>query len=317
MAPKVPTTFWSNKADAWILDWAAQINNNPNPPLVNSISYLEAEQDMTRLYPPGYLDRSDQELIKMGLRGLTVFACAGDAGVSNKNHGNHLCSPFHPNYPAASPYVTSVSATILTTLISEICLTPIFGLTNVECTHIGEMAMSANLGFFWTTGGGFSNHWGRQTWQQQEVAAFFNQTPAADLPPSEYWNSLGRGIPDVSAIGHNLMIVWGGVLMPIDGTSAATPIFAGIISLINNLRLLANKPPVGYLNPALYSSYKKNPSSFNDIVFGTNRCAGYTPSNNPIVEDYCCPFGFNATVGWDPVTGLGSPNFPRLSNLLG
>lgn len=73
-----------------------------------------------------------------------------------------------------------------------------------------------------------------------------------------------------------------------------TPIVASIIALINNARLDAGKGPVGFINPVIYA----NPHAFNDITTGDNPGCGTN--------------GFNATKGWDPVTGLGTPNYEKL-----
>lgn len=79
------------------------------------------------------------------------------------------------------------------------------------------------------------------------------------------------------------------------GTSASAPIFSSIINRINEERIAAGKGPVGFLNPTMYA----NPDAFNDIT------TGYNLGCNAAV-------GFNATPGWDPVTGLGTPNYPKL-----
>jgi len=64
--------------------------------------------------------------------------------------------------------------------------------------------------------------------------------------------------------------------------------------LINAARLDLGKSPIGFINPTLYT----NPGMFNDITSGGNQGCG-TP-------------GFTAVTGWDPVTGLGTPNFPKM-----
>ena len=71
-----------------------------------------------------------------------------------------------------------------------------------------------------------------------------------------------------------------------------------MISLINDALLAANRPSLGFLNPWLYS---KGYKGLNDIVGG----------NNPGCETR----GFTAVKGWDPVTGLGTPNFGLLKDL--
>ncbi|KAI9436569.1 hypothetical protein H4582DRAFT_1816323 [Lactarius indigo] len=74
---------------------------------------------------------------------------------------------------------------------------------------------------------------------------------------------------------------------------------AGIISLLNDFLISTNKPPLGFLNPWLYG---KGRGALNDIV------SGYNPG--------CGTDGFEAIVGWDPVTGLGTPDFINLRNAL-
>lgn len=66
------------------------------------------------------------------------------------------------------------------------------------------------------------------------------------------------------------------------------------MTLVNSVRLNVGKSPVGFINPVLY----KYPGILNDITGGGNQGCG-TP-------------GFTAVSGWDPVTGLGTPNFPRM-----
>jgi len=126
------------------------------------------------------------------------------------------------------------------------------------------------------------------------------------LPPSSYFNASGRAYPDVSALGHNILIVQNGQVQPVDGTSASAPIFAGLISLLNDVRLNLGQQPFGFINTWLYQVAADFPEAFTDIIIGNNRCE----------ESGCCPYGYNATVGWDPLGGLGTPNFAVLKAIL-
>jgi len=108
------------------------------------------------------------------------------------------------------------------------------------------------------------------------------------------YNRIGRGIPDVSANGDNIAMYNGGNFTLSGGTSASTPIFSAVVTRINEERLNVGKGPIGFLNPSLYA----NPGMLNDIINGTN------PG--------CGTVGFSAVEGWDPVTGLGTPNFPKM-----
>lgn len=104
----------------------------------------------------------------------------------------------------------------------------------------------------------------------------------------------GRGYPDVSAVGDNIVVFTMGAPTLIGGTSASCPVWAALLTRINDERLKAGKPTVGYVNPTLY----KNPQAMHDITVGSN------PG--------CNTNGFTASAGWDPVTGLGTPNYPAL-----
>jgi len=72
-----------------------------------------------------------------------------------------------------------------------------------------------------------------------------------------------------------------------------------VVSLLNDARIAAGLPSLGFLNPWLYA---KGFNGLNDIVGG----------NNP----GCGTDGFTAVKGWDPVTGLGTPNFGLLKDLV-
>ena len=90
--------------------------------------------------------------------------------------------------------------------------------------------------------------------------------------------------------------------MNVAGTSCASPTAAGVISLLNDLRLQAGKPTLGFLNPFLYQSA----ASLNDITEGASGggCDGLSDK------------GYPATEGWDPVTGLGTPDYSKLAKVV-
>jgi tripeptidyl-peptidase-1 len=114
------------------------------------------------------------------------------------------------------------------------------------------------------SGGGFSNYWPAPDYQKSTLSSYFQNSP----PPygntvygTPFYNSSGRGYPDVAALGQNILLYTGGQPSFIGGTSASAPIFASIIALINEQRLAANKSTVGFLNPTLY----QHPHAFNDV----------------------------------------------------
>lgn len=61
-------------------------------------------------------------------------------------------------------------------------------------------------------------------------------------------------MPDVSAMGEFFQVVVGGAIESVGGTSASSPTFTAIVTLLNDARIASGKPPLGFLNPLLYST---------------------------------------------------------------
>jgi PT repeat len=151
-----------------------------------------------------------------------------------------------------------------------------------------------------TSGGGFSTNYPKQDWQAAAVAKYFTTAAAAGKSPIPGYNTNGRAYPDISVMGLNYLVMYGGGWVGMAGTSAACPVMAGFISNINAARMAIGKGSVGWVNPALYA----HSSSFvNDIVTGNNKCSATAP---------CCPHGYEAVSGWDPASGLGSVNYAKM-----
>ncbi|KZT61452.1 subtilisin-like protein [Calocera cornea HHB12733] len=246
---------------------------------VMSISYSYDEIMLS----PFYEQRQCNEYMKLGLQGVTLLFSTGDAGVAS---GFGICSTdgqydpdgirFVPSFPATCPYVTGVGATQIPEGGSVLSR---------------EVAVETNV----FSSGGFSDVFPLPDYQKSAVQSYYNKYP----PPytaAQYNNSQQvRGFPDISANGLNFVVAASGNFTLGSGTSAATPVVASVFTLINDARLAIGKKPVGFVNPALYAA----PWILNDIVSG----------NNP----GCGTDGFEAVPGWDPVTGLGTPNFPLMS----
>ncbi|KAJ6528914.1 subtilisin-like protein, partial [Mycena capillaripes] len=145
------------------------------------------------------------------------------------------------------------------------------------------------------SGGGFSVFFPTPEYQKTAVSGFLHALPRNF---SGTFNRTGRAIPDVAMQGFNYEIVNNNVTMAVTGTSASTPAFASIIALINDRLIAAGKPVLGFLNPFLYASQ----SAFTDITVGHN-------------SGLVCPAStaaFDATTGWDPLSGVGTPHFDKL-----
>ncbi|KAJ7267131.1 hypothetical protein C8J57DRAFT_1228743 [Mycena rebaudengoi] len=142
------------------------------------------------------------------------------------------------------------------------------------------------------------------------LQAFYN------IPTAKATSSATNVLVSLDTLALNIIIE--GSFWLIGGTSAACPIFASIISLSsppvicyyfgptlqqisNSASFAAGKPVLGFLNPFLYSAAGR--AAFMDVVFGTN------PG--------CHAEGFSSKVGWDPVTGLGTPDYNLLLKAVG
>ena len=155
------------------------------------------------------------------------------------------------------------------------------------------------------SGGGFSDTFGIPSYQTDVVAAYKkNAAAAGTLPAATKWNNTGRGFPDVSALGgrvNQYCIAIDGKESAAYGTSAATPVIATVVAKLNEARLNAGGKPLGFINPLIF----KHPECFNDVVTGNNSGRRGTFTK-----------GFTAIKGWDPLTGLGTPNFEALKSVV-
>ncbi|KAF2798804.1 subtilisin-like protein [Melanomma pulvis-pyrius CBS 109.77] len=147
-------------------------------------------------------------------------------------------------------------------------------------------------------GGGFSEIFGRPSYQNATVSNWL-ATDTTHTAVTKYFNASGRAYPDISAQATNFIIVAGGSASGVSGTSCSAPTTAGIIQLLNSGRIAAGKKGLGFLNPWLYNTAS---TGFTDIKSGKiTGCSGQISGA-----------GFSAVAGWDPATGLGTPNYGSL-----
>ncbi|KAF8322647.1 subtilisin-like protein [Clavulina sp. PMI_390] len=146
------------------------------------------------------------------------------------------------------------------------------------------------------SGGGFSDYFSRPSYQDSAVSKYLSGIGSTY---NGMYNASGRAQPDISAQSHNFQVVIDGQLTGVSGTSAACPTVAAIVALLNDALLKNGRESLGFLNPFIYSLAT---SGLNDITSG----------NNP----GCGVAGWNATTGWDPATGNGTPNFGLLRDIV-
>lgn len=126
----------------------------------------------------------------------------------------------------------------------------------------------------------------RPAYQLDAVVGYLKQVENSDASSV---NTTGRAYPDVSAQGAQFVVEVGGQVQSVNSTTVSGATFAAVVALLNDHRLNAGKPPLGFLNPLLYS---KGFPGLNDIVSGSSSE----------------PSGFTATTGWDPVCLVNHPN---------
>jgi subtilase family serine protease len=239
--------------------------------------------------------------------GVTVLGSSGDGGTANNRKtpvgkGGSLIPYPTVEWPASDPLVTGVGGTYL-------CTDP----NNTTARVADSVDPPAKCRAFpgqaevgWTfSGGGFSHVFAKPDYQ--------NALPAGSTPIGSM-----RGVPDVglqASAGTGALVY---VSLPPDGqsglicgaapcstgwydiggTSLACPQWAGLVAIADQI----NGGGLGLINPALYA-IGANPAryahDFYDVTTGNNTADPSVP-------------GYPATTGWDPVTGLGTPNAANL-----
>jgi kumamolisin len=206
----------------------------------------------------------NQVLLEAAILGVTVTVASGDTGSSD-SAGRRA----NVDFPASSPFALGCGGTRLEEAANTI---------SREVVWNDDPRKSAS-------GGGVSEFFRLPAYQQNA-----NVPPSVNPP-----HRIGRGVPDVAGnadpnTGYKVRV--DGQDLVIGGTSAVAPLWAGLLTLINQKL----GTPVGFINPRLYSL---DPSSgaFQDIIVGDNGA-------------------YQAGEGWDACTGWGSPNGNQLLQAL-
>jgi len=246
--------YFAPNSDQGFLDAiAAAIHDTTNNPGVVSISWGASESDWTGQT----LDAMEQRFQDAAALGVTVFCASGDDGSTDRATDGLA----HVDFPASAPHAVGCGGTRLMATGTAIS---------------SEVAWGGS-------GGGVSDHFDLPTWQN-------NAGVPASVNPSK---RVGRGVPDVGGDADpssGYKIVVGGSTLVVGGTSAVSPLWAGLLALLN--QSLGHH--LGFINPTIYRD-PVNARGFRDITSGSNG-------------------GYAAAAGWDPCTGLGSPFGQQLLN---
>jgi uncharacterized protein (TIGR03437 family) len=236
------------------------------------------------------------------LQGITWLASSGDSGAAACDQGSKVAtSGLAVNLPASVPEVTAVGGTEFNEGNGTYWSSKNGANGSSALSYIPERVWNDSplTGEPSGGGGGKSIFFSKPAWQT-----------GPGVP-----NDGMRDIPDISftaAFGNDAYnVVTGGKTMQVGGTSASCPVFAGMLSLLNQY-LVANgvqsKPGLGNINANLYSLAQSTPGIFHDVTVGNNAvpCTKGTPDCSTGTE------GYSAGAGYDLATGLGSTDATNL-----
>merc|ERR1712039_871230 len=262
-----------------LLTWATDVAGESTHPYVVSLSYGSQKIDFC---DSSTISRLSQDVQKLGAMGVTVVIASGDdgsGGISRQGSNNGKLSP---SFPASIPSALAVGATFFESGLS------------------GEEMATTQFG----SGGGFSYDYDMPSYQSSAVKVYLAKDPKTG---SNAYATNGRATPDVSLLGEQFEVYSSGPFgglekLAVGGTSASTPSWGAIISLLNEECLSASggSKTLGFVNPLFY----QNADSFNDITKGSNAIGENAKS------------GWKCTEGWDAATGLGTPKFTNLQSVV-
>ena len=262
------------------------IDQNLAPVLSDSFGICE------EVVPAAVSASYESEAKKANSMGITWVVATGDTGAANCDHPAPFATQgLAVSFPSNLPEVTAVGGTEFNEGTGADAF---WGATNdanggSAQSYIPEMAWndSTYIGYMSSGGGGVSRVFPKPSWQSGPGV------------PSDH----ARDLPDIALAagnGHDpYNIVSGGQLMGVGGTSAAAPVFAGMLALLNQSLAAGG---AGNINPVLYRLAQSTPSVFHDIVAGNNMVPCEPESPNCVNGQ----LGYSAGPGYDLATGLGS-----------
>ncbi|KAK4152965.1 tripeptidyl-peptidase [Chaetomidium leptoderma] len=240
-------------------------------PHVLSISYADDEVGVPRPYAVRVCDM----FAALAARGVSVLVATGDGGAAGTGQtkcvaGEEGRKRYVATFPASCPYVTAIGAT----------------------DNVAPPVAGADF-----STGGFSDFFARPEWQEAAVRPYVERMFKVNDTRLALFAHGGRAMPDISAIGSGFQIIMGGETGQVLGTSASTPVVAAMVALVNDARMRAGKPSLGWLNPLLYSNKVRR--VLRDVTVGESTGCRFPDSDGTRSP------GWPAGEGYDCVTGLG------------
>jgi kumamolisin len=262
---------WSEQG--WITNLDTAVQDETNNPGVLSVSWGSPED--TDIWTAAAMQQINETLNDAANIGVTVCVAAGDDGSSDADMDGQA----HVDFPCSSPYALAVGGTTVLNIAP--------GQTDIVWFE-GDGLRADNGG---STGGGVSSVFPLPSWQSNINI------------PSVNGGGTGRIVPDLAANADwnasPYLLVVDGRAQPNGGTSAASPLVASLLTIINANRAAAGQPRVGYITPVLYQA-----SGNGGATAGSIGCTDVVSGNN----DTAAAGGYSASPGYDAASGWGIPN---------
>ena len=220
---------------------------------------------------------------------VTVLAASGDSGATDSqlNLTDNFTFPV-TSWPDSDPLVTGVGGTQLRLNASGNHTSPDVVWNDTYSVPTNQYIFGDNGPNPLAGGGGLSVIFGRPFYQDLVRRVVGNQRGVPDISMSAACN----GAVDVYQSFAGQPAGW----YPTCGTSEATPLFAGIVSLADQVA----RHPLGLINPALYALSAARAPGIVDVTSGNNTVTFSQNGQEVTVQ------GFNAGNGYDLASGVGT-----------
>jgi uncharacterized protein (TIGR03437 family) len=301
------------------LEWASAVARNASiiyvysTDVVESMSYA-VDQNLAPVVSMSYGSCEPQNLSsdaanfrsmaqQANSQGITWFNASGDSGGADCSSQSASDGTLSVDLPASVPEITAVGGAEFNEGSGTYWNATNDANSASVISYIPETAWndSATDGSPSASGGGASIYFSKPAWQTGPGVPSDN---ARDVPDIALNASADHDGYDVTMSGNTYSV---------GGTSAPTPIFAGIAAILNQYLVQNGKlttPGLGNINPTLYSLAQSAPNAFHDITTGNNIVTVSCPRRGCPTPP--APVGFNAGPGYDQVTGLGSVDIYNL-----
>ncbi|WP_040730471.1 S53 family peptidase [Thiocapsa marina] len=251
---------------------------------------------------------SERALLRAAATGISVFVASGDSGVTacRFEQGQILTNAagaVSAGYPATSPWVTAVGGTNLWFDLDNSVRMEVVWNDWQKLAELSLFGQTVDMISMGAGTGGLSAWFAQPRWQRATAIA------GDAFGPFKH----ARAVPDVALLADSVpgyAYLNDGAWGAIGGTSAAAPLMAGAVAVMNQALRTIDRRRLGFLSPLLYrfgNDEQVRSQVYRDVTYGDNDTTwqvfpwGSQPPS----------FSAEAKPGYDLATGWGSPRFPQ------